>query len=340
MYFVRLAEILDKQSLLFVMGFLACPTSNMPARRRRTISVAQHEKSCYDESEMITAQHTRRTIAQRESMEDIGEDMHAIRQYITDIRIMPHVKLLSREQEAAIAHRARGGDRTAQQQLVEANLRLVIKLARGYRNRGIPFADLIQEGNLGLLRALQKFDPQRGFRFSTYAGWWIHKALRRAVAEDAHTIFVPVDVVDQINKMKRTALELAHHLLRDPLPCELAAALNMSIERILELESMASPPVSLDAARDHDDDSLLAVLEDTHTADQAMHQALCIQISRALSVLNQRAQTIIELRYGLQDGCCHTLDELSRQFGVTRERIRQIEATSLRALRDSDVLRR
>ncbi|TMC20045.1 MAG: sigma-70 family RNA polymerase sigma factor [Chloroflexi bacterium] len=258
----------------------------------------------------------------------------AIRQYLAEIGRYP---LLTPEQELTIAHRAEEGNLQAQQQLVEANLRLVVSIAKRYNNQGISLLDLIQEGNLGLIRAVQKFDPRRGFRFSTYATWWIRQAISRAVAEHTRTIHIPVHVVEIIYKMKRIARQLYQTLGRDPLPEELAQALNITKERVVELQSIAEAPVSLDAPLMDDEQYHLAdSLEDTHAtapADAVTHEVLRDQISHALETLSQRERQVIELRYGLQDGYCHTLEELSAQFKLTRERIRQIEVKALRALR-------
>ncbi|SRR6266487_463638 len=257
-----------------------------------------------------------------------------IKQYLTEVGCYP---LLTAEQEMALAQRAIDGDSEAQHRLVEANLRLVVSVARRYSTHSIALLDLIQEGNLGLLRAAQKFDPSRGFRFSTYATWWIRQAMSRAVAEHTRTIHVPVHVVELIYKMKRATRQLYQDLGRDPEPEEIAQAVNLSKERVVELQSIAEMPVSLDAPMVGEEQYRLAdTLEDTRAmapADVVAHQVLRDQITYALQSLNQRERTIIELRYGLHDGYCHTLEELSEQFRLTRERIRQIEVKALRTLR-------
>lgn len=262
------------------------------------------------------------------------EAENAIRQYLAEIGRYP---LLSAEQEMQLARRIIAGELRAQQHLVEANLRLVVSIAKRYNNHGVSLLDLIQEGNLGLIRAAQKFDPVRGFRFSTYATWWIRQAISRAVAEHTRTIHIPVHVVELIYKMKRTTRQLYQDLGRDPFPEEIANALHLTKERIVELQSMADTPISLDAPLIDDELYHLAdIIEDTHAtapADVVTHQVLRDQISRALETLNQRERQVIELRYGLQDGYCHTLEELSSHFKLTRERIRQIEVKALRTLR-------
>ena len=268
-----------------------------------------------------------------ETSSDASVD-NAIRQYLAEIGRYP---LLNSEQELALAWRVAQGDMEAQRRLVEANLRLVVSIAKRYNNHSIALLDLVQEGNLGLIRAAQKFDPSRGFRFSTYATWWIRQAISRAVAEHTRTIHIPVHVVEMIYKIKRITRTLYQELGRDPLPEEIAKAARMSKERVFELQSMAETPISLDAPLIDDEQYHLAdTLEDTRAttpADIVTHQALRDQIGSALETLNQRERQVIELRYGLHDGHCHTLEELSACFKLTRERIRQIEVKALRTLR-------
>ena len=269
-----------------------------------------------------------------EENEHENEIENAIRQYLAEIGRFP---LLTAEQELQIAQKVANGDQEAQKRLVEANLRLVVSIAKRYNNHGVSLLDLIQEGNMGLIRAAQKFDPIRGFRFSTYATWWIRQAISRALAEHTRTIHIPVHVVELIYKMKRITRELYQSLGRDPFPEEIAQAINLSKERVVELQSMAEAPISLDAPIIDDEQYHLAdLLEDPQAvapADAVTHQVLHDQISHALETLNQRERQIIELRYGLHDGYCHTLEELSVCFKLTRERIRQIEAKALRTLR-------
>lgn len=273
----------------------------------------------------------------REEDEDERADNatdNAIRQYLAEIGRFP---LLNARQESELAWRVLKGDMEAQRCLVEANLRLVVSIAKRYNTHSISLLDLVQEGNLGLIRAVQKFDPARGFRFSTYATWWIRQAISRAVAEHPRTIHIPVHVVELIYKIKRITRTLYQELGREPLPEEIAKAAHMSKERIVELQSMAETPISLDAPLVDDEQYHLAdTLEDTCAstpADVVAHQALRDQISQALDMLNQRERQVIELRYGLHDGYCHTLEELSAFFKLTRERIRQIEVKALRTLR-------
>src|SRR5258707_9077850 len=237
---------------------------------------------------------------------------NAIRQYLAEIGRFP---LLTAAQEMQIAQHVAEGSLEAQQRLVEANLRLVVSIAKRYNSQGIYLLDLVQEGNLGLIRAAQKFDPLRGFRFSTYATWWIRQAISRAVAEHTRTIHIPVHVVELIYKMKRISRQLYQDLGRDPFPEEVAKATNLTKERIVELQSMAEAPISLDAPLIDDEQYHLAdTLEDMQAAtpvEVVTHQVLCDQIARALDTLSQRERQVIEMRYGLQDGYCHTLEELS-----------------------------
>ncbi|MFL5627571.1 MAG: RNA polymerase sigma factor RpoD/SigA [Ktedonobacteraceae bacterium] len=272
-----------------------------------------------------------------EEEEDLGGDHMAdntIRQYLAEIGRFP---LLTAAQEMQIARRVAEGNLEAQQRLVEANLRLVVSIAKRYNNQGIFLLDLVQEGNLGLIRAAQKFDPGRGFRFSTYATWWIRQAISRAVAEHTRTIHIPVHVVEMIYKIKRVTRLLYQELGRDPNPEEIGQAVHLTKERVVELQSMAEAPISLDAPLIDDEQYHLAdTLEDTCATapvDVVTHQVLRDQINSALQTLNARERQVIELRYGLHDGHCHTLEELSSYFKLTRERIRQIEVKALRTLR-------
>lgn len=296
-----------------------------PVRRKTRANGALAEFS-YDDDEYV----------EEEQEKEGGENEieNAIRQYLAEIGRYP---LLTAEQEMELARRVVKGDLVAQQRMVEANLRLVVSIAKRYNNHGVSLLDLIQEGNLGLIRAAQKFDPLRGFRFSTYATWWIRQAISRAVAEHTRTIHIPVHVVELIYKMKRITRQLYQDLGRDPFPEEIASAINLTKERIVELQSMAEAPISLDAPLIDDEQYHLAdTIEDTHAAapaDVVTHQVLRDQISRALETLSLRERQVIELRYGLHDGYCHTLEELSAYFKLTRERIRQIEVKALRTLR-------
>src|SRR5712691_3595027 len=258
----------------------------------------------------------------------------AVKQYLKEIGTYP---LLTAEQELILAEHVARGDPRARQKLVEANLRLVVSIAKRYSNQGLPLLDMIQEGNIGLMRAAQKFDYKRGFRFSTYATWWIRQAISRAIAEHSRTIHIPVHVVELIYKIKRIARGMYQEQGIEALPEQLAAAVGLTKDRVIELLNMAEQPISLDAPVADDEQYHLAdMLEDVSMmgpADQVSQQLLRDYIERAMTVLNPRERTIIEMRYGLCDGHYHTLDDVSVKFQLTRERIRQIEVKALRKLR-------
>jgi len=271
--------------------------------------------------------------------EEVDEDQRgavddSVKQYLKEIGMYP---LLTAEQELQLAERVASGSQQARQKLIEANLRLVVSIAKRYANQGLPLLDLIQEGNIGLMRATQKFDYKRGFRFSTYATWWIRQAISRAIAEHSRSIHIPVHVVELIYKIKRVARRLYQDQGVEPLPEQIAAEVGLSRERVVELLSVSEQPVSLDAPMADDEEYHLAdVLEDVNmvaTVDQAAQQILREHIEQSLEVLNARERTIIEMRYGLKDGHSLSLDEVSVVFHLTRERIRQIEVKALRKLR-------
>lgn len=302
--------------------------------KRARRKVEDREVIYYADEDQFTESPCDEEIEEEEVHREDSVD-NAIRQYLGEIGRYP---LLTAEQEAKLALRVTNGELEAQQRLVEANLRLVVSIAKRYANQGITLLDLVQEGNLGLIRAVQKFDPTRGFRFSTYATWWIRQAISRAVAEHTRTIHIPVHVVEMIYKIKRITRHLYQELGREPLAEEIAKYARLTKERVVELQSMAEAPISLDAPLIEEEQYHLAdILVDTRTttpADAVTHQALRDQISRALETLNARERQVIELRYGLHDGHCHTLEELSLHFKLTRERIRQIEVKALRTLRN------
>ena len=271
-----------------------------------------------------------------------GEDLRgaiddSVKQYLKEIGMYP---LLSAEQELFLAERVSRGDIRARQWLIEANLRLVVSIAKRYSNQGLPLLDLIQEGNIGLMRATQKFDYKRGFRFSTYATWWIRQAISRAIAEHSRSIHIPVHVVELIYKIKRVARRIYQEQGVEALPEQIATEVGLPRDRIVELLNASEQPISLDAPMVDDEEYHMAdMLEDSSmnvSVDPAAHQALRDHIEQALSVLNPRERTIIEMRYGLMDGHSLSLDEVSTIFHLTRERIRQIEVKALRKLRYPD----
>jgi RNA polymerase primary sigma factor len=266
-------------------------------------------------------------------LDDIADD--SVRLYLREIGKIP---LLTPEEELALAKRVKTGEKKAKDQMAEANMRLVVSIAKRYSGRGLDFLDLIQEGNTGLLRAVEKFDPDKGFKFSTYATWWIRQAITRAIADQARTIRIPVHMVETINKLLRTQRRMTQELNREPTIDELAAEMEMEPEKIEYVMKIKQDITSLDAnVRDDDDESVLGdFIEDTDakTPDEsAAIQLLKEQVKEMLSVLTEREQKILKMRFGLEDGKSHTLEEVGQEFSVTRERIRQIEAKALSKLR-------
>ena len=267
--------------------------------------------------------------------DDVSDD--SVRLYLREIGKIP---LLNAEEELALAQKVVAGDKRAKDQMAEANMRLVVSIAKRYSGRGLDFLDLIQEGNTGLLRAVEKFDPDKGFKFSTYATWWIRQAITRAIADQARTIRIPVHMVETINKLLRTQRRMTQDLNREPSIEELAKELEMEPEKVEYVMKIKQDIHSLDAGvgRDGDDeDSVLGdFIEDEDAAspeDSAASQLLKEQVQDILGVLTEREQKIVKMRFGLEDGKSHTLEEVGQEFAVTRERIRQIEAKALTKLR-------
>ena len=257
----------------------------------------------------------------------------ALRQYLGEIGRIP---LLTAEQEVALAKRVAAGDLEARQRLIEANLRLVVSLAKRYNSHSIHLLDLVQEGNLGLIRAAQKFDPARGFRFSTYATWWIRQAISRAVAEHTRAIHLPAHIVEVIRKVKRISFQLTQELGREPLAEEIGRVAHLPKERVMELLGLDETPISLDGPQaDEEEGSLINLVEDTHAlapTEVVTSQVQCEQIACALASLNQRERQVIDLRYGLS-GDGHTRGKVGRFLDLSYERVRQIEAQALRTMR-------
>ncbi|MCI7260738.1 MAG: RNA polymerase sigma factor RpoD [Selenomonas sp.] len=257
-----------------------------------------------------------------------------VRMYLKEIGRVP---LLTAEEEVALAKRMQEGDEIAQKRLAEANLRLVVSIAKRYVGRGMLFLDLIQEGNLGLIKAVEKFDYTKGYKFSTYATWWIRQAITRAIADQARTIRIPVHMVETINKLIRVSRQLLQQLGREPLPEEIAKEMDISVERVREIMKIAQEPVSLETPIGEEEDSHLGdFIEDQDApapADAASFMLLKEQLEEVLDTLTPREEKVLRLRFGLDDGRARTLEEVGQNFGVTRERIRQIEAKALRKLR-------
>jgi len=265
--------------------------------------------------------------------EGVGID-DPVRMYLKEIGRVP---LLTPEDEVELAKRMENGDEEAKRRLAEANLRLVVSIAKRYVGRGMLFLDLIQEGNLGLIKAVEKFDYRKGYKFSTYATWWIRQAITRAIADQARTIRIPVHMVETINKLIRVSRQLLQELGRDPSPEEIAREMNISEEKVREIMKIAQEPVSLETPIGEEEDSHLGDFIEDHDArapaEEASFTLLREQLDDVLKTLTEREQRVLRLRFGLDDGRARTLEEVGQKFGVTRERIRQIEAKTLRKLR-------
>ena len=275
-----------------------------------------------------TAEESENSFTERGNAED------PVRMYLKEIGRIP---LLSSEEEIELAKRMEEGDEEAKKKLSEANLRLTVSIAKRYSGRGMQFLDLIQEGNLGLIKAVEKFDYRKGYKFSTYATWWIRQSITRAIADQARTIRIPVHMVETMNRVNRTSRRLLQEYGREPTPEEIAEAMNLPVEHVLEISKISQEPVSLETPIGEEEDSHLGdFIQDEHIpvpADEAAHTLLREQLEKVMDTLSEREQKVLALRFGLEDGKPHTLEEVGREFQVTRERIRQIEAKALRKLR-------
>ena len=275
-----------------------------------------------------TAEESESSFSERGSSED------PVRMYLKEIGRIP---LLTPEEEIELAKRMEEGDEEAKKRLSEANLRLTVSIAKRYSGRGMQFLDLIQEGNLGLIKAVEKFDYRKGYKFSTYATWWIRQSITRAIADQASTIRIPVHMVETMNRVNRTSRRLLQEYGREPTPEEVAEVMNLPVERILEISKISQEPVSLETPIGEEEDSHLGdFIQDEHIpvpADEATRTLLREQLQKVMDTLSEREQKVLALRFGLEDGKPHTLEEVGREFQVTRERIRQIEAKALRKLR-------
>ena len=280
------------------------------------------------EEEEIDVDHLELSMPEGVNIED------PVRMYLKEIGKVP---LLTPEEEIDLAKRMEMGDESAKKRLAEANLRLGVSIAKRYVGRGMQFLDLIQEGNLGLIKAVEKYDYSKGFKFSTYATWWIRQAITRSIADQARTIRIPVHMVETINRLIRTSRQLLQELGREPLPEELAKKLDMPVDRVREIMKISQDPVSLETPIGEEEDSHLGdFIQDEHVqipVDAATYTLLHEQLMEVLDTLTDREQKVLRLRFGLDDGRPRTLEEVGREFNVTRERIRQIEAKALRKLR-------
>ena len=281
-----------------------------------------------EEEEEIDVEHIDLSVPEGISLQD------PVRMYLKEIGKIP---LLDMEAEIRLARQMEEGDREAAKRLAESNLRLVVSIAKRYVGRGMQFLDLIQEGNLGLIKAVEKFDYRKGYKFSTYATWWIRQAITRSIADQARTIRIPVHMVENINRLVRTSRQLLQELGREPTTEEIAARAEMSVERVSEILKMSQEPVSLETPIGEEEDSHLGdfIQDDNVTVpqDAATYTLLHEQLMEVLTTLTEREQKVLRLRFGLDDGRPRTLEEVGREFKVTRERIRQIEAKALRKLR-------
>ena len=281
-----------------------------------------------DPEDEIDMEHIDLSVPEGVSVDD------PVRMYLKEIGKVP---LLSPDEEIELAKKIELGDEAAKKKLAEANLRLVVSIAKRYVGRGMQLLDLIQEGNLGLIKAVEKFDYRKGYKFSTYATWWIRQAITRAIADQARTIRIPVHMVETINRLVRTQRQLVQKLGREATPEELAKELDMPVDRVREIMKISQDPVSLETPIGEEEDSHLGdFIQDDNVevpADAATYTLLHEQLMEVLSTLTEREQKVLRLRFGLDDGRPRTLEEVGRQFNVTRERIRQIEAKALRKLR-------
>ena len=281
-----------------------------------------------EEEEEIDMEHIDLSVPEGISVED------PVRMYLKEIGKVP---LLSSDDEIELAKKIELGDELAKEKLTEANLRLVVSIAKRYVGRGMQFLDLIQEGNLGLIKAVEKFDYRKGYKFSTYATWWIRQAITRAIADQARTIRIPVHMVETINRLVRVSRQLVQELGREPSPEEVASRVDMPVERVREIMKVSQEPVSLETPIGEEEDSHLGdFIQDDQVAvpaDAATFTMLHEQLMEVLDTLTEREQKVLRLRFGLDDGRPRTLEEVGREFNVTRERIRQIEAKALRKLR-------
>lgn len=310
------------------IDILRIPKNESDDNDEDVLLLKDDEDGNMDEEEEIDKEKIDLSVPEGVSIED------PVRMYLKEIGKVP---LLTAEEEVELAKRMEEGDESAKKRLAEANLRLVVSIAKRYVGRGMLFLDLIQEGNLGLLKAVEKFDYRKGYKFSTYATWWIRQAITRAIADQARTIRIPVHMVETINKLIRVSRQLLQELGREPTPEEIAKEMDLSVERVREILKISQEPVSLETPIGEEEDSHLGdfIRDDNAPVppDAAAFTMLKEQLEEVLGTLTEREQKVLRLRFGLDDGRARTLEEVGREFNVTRERIRQIEAKALRKLR-------
>ena len=333
----EIKEVFQKGSL--TPAQLEGIVSYLEERKIDVLTMSEIDSDEIEQSDVFPEEVEKEYEAKREDESEIlhserGSAEDPVRMYLKEIGRIP---LLSSEEEFELAKRMEMGDEEAKKKLSEANLRLTVSIAKRYSGRGMQFLDLIQEGNLGLIKAVEKFDYRKGYKFSTYATWWIRQSITRAIADQARTIRIPVHMVETMNRVNRTSRRLLQEYGREPTPEEIAVTMNLPVERILEVSKISQEPVSLETPIGEEEDSHLGdFIQDEHVpvpSEEAAHTLLREQLEEVMDTLSDREQKVLALRFGLEDGKPHTLEEVGRDFQVTRERIRQIEAKALRKLR-------
>ena len=333
----EIKEVFQKGSL--TPAQLEGIVSYLEERKIDVLTMSEIDSDEIEQSDVFPEEVEKEYEGKREDEPEIlhserGSAEDPVRMYLKEIGRIP---LLSSEEEIEIAKRMEMGDEEAKKKLSEANLRLTVSIAKRYSGRGMQFLDLIQEGNLGLIKAVEKFDYRKGYKFSTYATWWIRQSITRAIADQARTIRIPVHMVETMNRVNRTSRRLLQEYGREPTPEEIAVTMNLPVERILEVSKISQEPVSLETPIGEEEDSHLGdFIQDEHVpvpSEEAAHTLLREQLEEVMDTLSDREQKVLALRFGLEDGKPHTLEEVGRDFQVTRERIRQIEAKALRKLR-------
>ena len=333
----EIKEVFQKGSL--TPAQLEGIVSYLEERKIDVLTMSEIDSDEIEQSDVFPEDVEKEYEAKREDESEIlhserGSAEDPVRMYLKEIGRIP---LLSSEEEIELAKRMEMGDEEAKKKLSEANLRLTVSIAKRYSGRGMQFLDLIQEGHLGLIKAVEKFDYRKGYKFSTYATWWIRQSITRAIADQARTIRIPVHMVETMNRVNRTSRRLLQEYGREPTPEEIAVTMNLPVERILEVSKISQEPVSLETPIGEEEDSHLGdFIQDEHVpvpSEEAAHTLLREQLEEVMDTLSDREQKVLALRFGLEDGKPHTLEEVGRDFQVTRERIRQIEAKALRKLR-------